>query len=139
MENADVRDPQTYTVIGAAMEVHEQLGGGFHEAVYQEALALELTARGIPFRREVQLPVYYKGQLLACFYRADFICYEDLPVELKALDRLANNEIAQVINYLKASGFTRALLLNFGGASLEQKRIVYTHKAQSSAKAENGK
>jgi GxxExxY protein len=124
-------------VIGAAMEVHDQLGCGFLEAVYQEALALELTSRGIPFRREVQLPVYYKGQLLACFYKADFICYEELPVEVKALDRLGNNEVAQVINYLKATGFSRALLLNFGGSSLEQKRIVYTHQRQSPAKTEN--
>ena len=62
------------------------LDAGFLEAVYQEALDWELTSRGIPFKREVQLPVRYKGQLLACCYRADFVCYEDLPVELKALD-----------------------------------------------------
>jgi len=123
-----MRDPQTYAVIGAAMEVHDQLGSGFLEAVYQEALAWELTSRQIPFRREMQLPVHYKGSLLACSYKADFVCYDDLIVELKALGQLGNNEIAQGINYLKATGFSRALLLNFGAASLEQKRIIYTHK-----------
>ena len=71
----DSRDARTYTIIGAAMEVHRQLGCGFLEAVYQEALAMEMEARGIPCRKEVDFPVFYKGRRLACEYRADFLCF----------------------------------------------------------------
>ena len=85
------------------MEVHGQLGPGFLEAVYQEALAAELKARGIPFSREVELPVFYKGQRLACCYRADFVCYESVIVEVKALRELSGVEESQVLNYLKAT------------------------------------
>ena len=82
---ADSRDQQTHAIIGAAMEVHRQLGPGFLEAVYQQALAFELSARTVPFVQEAELPVYYKGELLACSYRADFVCYDEVIVELKAL------------------------------------------------------
>jgi GxxExxY protein len=118
------KDPQTYAIIGAAMEVHGQLGSGFLEAVYQEALLLELAARGISASREVELPVTYKGQRLATYYRADFICYQRVIVEVKALDKLTGVETSQVLNYLKATGLKVALLLNFGGESLEYKRYV---------------
>ncbi len=118
------RDEQTYEIIGAAMEVHRQLGHGFLEAVYQEALSMEFVARGVPFQREVELPVFYKSQPLRCGYRADFICYETVLVELKALARLSTIEEAQVLYYLKATGLHRALLINFGAASLEHKRLV---------------
>ena len=118
------RDPQTYAIIGAAMEVHSQLGNGFLEAVYQEALLLELTARGIPASREVELPVTYKGQRLATHYRADFICYQRVIVEVKALEKLTGVETSQVLNYLKATDLKVALLLNFGAESLEYKRYV---------------
>ena len=106
------------------MEVHGTLGEGFLEAVYQEALALEFAARQIPFKREVQVPIYYKGRKLELFYKADFICYEDLLVELKALSELPGAAEAQVINYLKGTGLNRAILLNFGAKSLQHKRLV---------------
>ena len=120
MEN----DPRTYAIIGAAMEVHNQLGCGFLEAVYQEALELELVARGIPFRPQVELPLSYKGRALKTYYRADFICFDGVIVEVKALTQLGPIEEAQVINYLKATGFEIGLLLNFGRPSLQYKRYI---------------
>jgi GxxExxY protein len=109
-----VRDPQTYEIIGAAMEVHSLLGCGFHEPVYQEALAKEFTLRGIPYRREIELAILYKGEPLDVTYKPDFICYHSVIVELKALDKISGKEQSQVINYLKATGIERALLFNFG-------------------------
>ena len=120
----DQNDPQTYAIIGAAMEAHKVLGRGFLEAVYQEALAYEFGLRGIPFAREVAIDITYKGIILACTYRADFICYEDILVELKALTRLTDTERSQVFNYLKATRLGRALLLNFGAKQLEHQRLV---------------
>ena len=118
------RDPQTYAIIGAAMDVHRYLGPGFLEGVYQEALAIELANRAIPFEREAGLTVMYKAQPLVCHYRADFICYGEIIVEIKAQRSLGTSEEAQVLNYLKVTGFQRSLLINFGGSSLEYKRLV---------------
>lgn len=129
------RDPQTYSIIGAAMEVHRQLGSGFLEPVYQEAFAVELGERGVPFCREVLVPIQYKGRILACTYRADFICYGEVLVELKAISRITHVEIAQVLNYLKATGLKRALLINFGGQSLEFERIVRGAESESAKSA----
>ena len=106
------------------MEVHRQLGHGFLEVVYQEALALEFLERSIVCQREPELPVFYKNKKLRCSYRADFICFETVLVETKALGHLTNSEQAQVLNYLKATQLKRALLLNFGAPSLEYKRFV---------------
>jgi GxxExxY protein len=97
----DHRDEQTYVVIGAAMGVHREPGPGFLEAVYQEAPAIELALRGIPFERERLLPVRYQGRLLASIYRADFVCYGEIIVETKALDAFAGIHVAQTINYLR--------------------------------------
>jgi len=120
------RDSRTYSIIGAAMEVHRQLGHGFLESVYQEAMALEMTARGIPYRREVEIPVFYKGQRLNAFFRADFLCFDSVIVELKALANLSGVEEAQIINYLKATGHEVGLLFNFGAKSLEHGRLVFS-------------
>jgi GxxExxY protein len=119
------RDSETFAIIGAAMEVRRELGRGFLELVYQTALALEFQERKIPFKAEVALPVRYKGKLLACGYRADFVCFENIVVETKAISQLTSADEAQLINELKATGLRRGLLLNFGAASLEQKRLVF--------------
>jgi GxxExxY protein len=94
----DSRDPQTRTIIGAAMEVHRELGPGLLEAMYQEALAFELAERGIPFEREQESPIEFKGRRLSCKYRADFLCYEDIVVELKAQQTLTGNDEAQSLH-----------------------------------------
>lgn len=122
------RDTQTYAIIGAAMEVHRVLGCGFLEPVYQEALAKEFQLREITFRREIELPVKYKGELLAVKYKPDFICYDTVVVELKALNMLGGNEKAQIINYLKATALERGLLFNFGTVSLEYQRFILTRR-----------
>ena len=119
------RDPRTYAIIGAAIEVHKHLGCGFLESVYQEALAIELGLREIPFRREVRLPVSYKGQVLVTSFCADFICFDSLVVELKALAHMSGSEEAQLINYLKATRYKVGLLLNFGTRSLQHRRFVF--------------
>ena len=121
-------DPQTFAIIGAAMEVHRELGHGFLEIVYQSALALEFKERSVPFSAEVNLPVRYKGKLLTCGYRADFICYDDVIVETKAISKLTGADEAQVINELKATGHTLGLLLNFGSPSLEHRRLIFDPK-----------
>jgi GxxExxY protein len=120
------KDPQSHAIIGAAMEVHRELGFGFLEAVYQCAPALEFQDREIPVRGEVPLPVKYKGTLLACGYRADFICYEDFLVETKAIAEPTGADDAQLINELKATGLEPGLLLNFGAPSLQFKRLLLT-------------
>jgi len=120
----EAKDPETYAIIGAAMEVHRVLGCGFAESAYQEAFAIELQHRSIAYRREVTLGIEYKGQKLNTSYRADFICFDRIIVELKALPRLGPIEDAQLMNYLKVCGMPVGLLLNFGARSLESKRMV---------------
>ncbi len=117
-------DPQTYAIIGAGMAVHRELGCGFLEAVYQEALAIELEERGIAFVREARLPVHYRGRQLPAIYRVDFMCYGEVLVEVKALRAIGPLEHAQARHYLRASNRHRALVVNFGAPSFEHKRIV---------------
>ncbi|MHB1462182.1 MAG: GxxExxY protein [Armatimonadota bacterium] len=118
------RDPKTYAIIGAALAVHNELGCGFLEVVYQEALQHEFKLQGIVFEREKRWPVIYRGAVLPICYQTDFVCYGTVVVELKALPFISGNEEAQVLNYLKASHLTRGLLLNFGTKSLQIKRYV---------------
>lgn len=124
------RDPETYEIIGAAMQVHSELGRGFLEKVYQDALEWEFQERKIPFRREVNIPVFYRGHELKSFYIADFVCYQNIIVELKALNELSGKEESQILNYLKATNYERALLLNFGKDQLEYKRYVNNYRPQ---------
>jgi len=115
---------ECYQIIGCAMEVHKQLGNGFLEAVYQEALGIELDNQHIPFQAEAELRIRYKGQYLAKKYYADFICYNEIIVELKAISEITENHYKQLFNYLKATDKQLGLLINFGGESLEYKRII---------------
>lgn len=101
------------------------------EAVYQEALEVEFRDREIPFQPQMELPVFYKGRKLKTHYRSDFLCYNDIIVELKALTRLGDGESAQVLNYLKAARRERALLINFGSRSLQHERFVWSNSSQT--------
>ena len=137
--SAGKRDEQTYALIGAGMRVHSELGPGFLEAVYQEAFGIELGLRRIPFRREAALPIFYCSHRLEATYRADFICFDHVIVELKALARISATEESQVINYLKAAALPKAILLNFGAPRLEYKRLVLQSNlsASSASSADN--
>ena len=116
------RDELTYKVIGAAMEVHRTLGCGFTEKVYQDALEKELQIQKIPYEREVRMHVIYKNEELDSEYIPDFVCYDKIVVELKAVEELTDLHKAQTINYLHVSRMPIALLMNFGAESLEFQR-----------------
>jgi len=107
------------------MEVHRELGCGFLEAVYQEAFERELTAQAVPFKSQPVLEIFYKNERMNKTYQPDFICFDQIVVELKALSGLTGVEESQVINYLKASNLAVGLLINFGAKSLEYKRFIY--------------
>ena len=110
------------------MEVHRIIGCGFTEPIYQEALEEELKLRGIPYQREKTLHVTYKGKVLSKDFRPDFICYDKIIVELKAVDEFVDEHFSQVYNYLKATGLQLGLLINFGEKSLNYKRIPCSNK-----------
>ena len=105
---------EVFAIVGAAMAVYNELGPGFLEAVYHEALEIEFTARGIPFESHQSLRIIYKGRTLKKGYEADFVCYQQIVVEIKAIDRLTGKDEAQLLNYLKATGLHVGLLINFG-------------------------
>ena len=114
----------TGKIINACMEVHNELGNGFLEPVYQEALEEEFKIQGIPYVREKLLPVMYKGKQLKKEYYADFVCYDDIIVELKAVSVLSKPPKAQVLNYLNAANKEIGLLINFGETKLKWERIT---------------
>lgn len=115
---------ESHKIIGAAIEVHKTLGNGFLEPVYQEALAIEFEKQGIPFDKERQLRIQYKDVYLSKYYSADFVCYDKIIVECKAIKGLLPEHESQVINYLNATGFRLGILLNFGAMKIGIKRIV---------------
>jgi len=116
---------EVYALIGACFEVYNEHGCGFLEDPYQESLELELLYRGIPFVAKPKLPIYYKGVLLTKKYEPDFVPYEKIIMEIKAVKALTDEHRAQVHNYLKASSFKVGLLVNFGKHNdLEYERIV---------------
>jgi len=129
------RDERTGAIIGAAMDVHRTLGAGFLEAVYQEALAIEFKVRQIPFKRELGIIISYKGRPLRCEYRADFLCFGAIIIEIKAQSELTKIDQSQVLNYLRATDFEIGLLLNFGKASLEFRRVVLSKNLRKSAQS----
>ena len=111
--------------MGAAFKVYNNLGHGFLEAVYQEALEIEFKRQGIPYEREKELKINYDGLELKQTYKADFVCYGKIIVELKALSALEDAHRSQVYNYLRATGYKLGLLMNFGNTDeLEKERIV---------------
>lgn len=116
-------EDQTEKIINACIEVHNELKNGFLEPVYQSALEKEFKLQKIKYEREKQLKIFYKGELLDKEYFADFYCFDNIIVELKAVKRLENEHRAQVINYLKAINKEIGLLVNFGKSSLQWERI----------------
>jgi GxxExxY protein len=118
---------EVYQIVGAGMEVYNQLGPGFLEAVYQEAVEIEFDCRNIPYRSQPEIPIRYKDRILKKFYVADFLVFDKVVVEIKALDRLIGDHDAQLLNQLKGTGLAVGVLLNFGyPGKLEWKRMVYT-------------
>lgn len=124
MDNLLYRD-EVFEIVGAAIEVHRELGDGFLEPVYQESLQIELTHRNTPFEAQKRLQLFYKETALKKEYIPDFICFDKIVVEIKALDRLSSIETSQILNYLKATKMRVGLLINCGSVGkLEWKRYI---------------
>ena len=115
---------ESYKIVGACMEVHKKLGAGFLESVYSEALEIEFKKAGIPYEKEKKLPVYYGDKPLKKYFRADFVCYKSIIVELKATKYSTDADRKQTLNNVKATNFKLGLLINFGTPSLTYKRVV---------------
>jgi GxxExxY protein len=115
---------ESYKIIGACMRVHSELGPGFLEAVYQEALEKEFKENDIPFERQHRLNVYFKGKPLKKYYIADFYCFDSIIVEIKVSQYISSSQFMQLKNYLKATKMKLGLLVCFGAGSLEYKRIL---------------
>lgn len=123
MSNLFYRD-ESYKIRGALFAVHNELGCGFLERVYQDALEVEFRLRNIPFEREKAIQIVYKGEPLGEPYRADFVCYGKVIIELKSVSEILDVHRAQIINYLKATKMKLGFLVNFGEESLNVERIV---------------
>ena len=116
---------EVYAIVGAALEVYNELGSGFLEAVYQEAMAMELAAKTIPFEAQKELCIYYKGQCLEKKYFADFVCFGTVLIELKVMKQIGSGEEARLLNYLNATGPRVGIIINFGDPGrLDWKRMV---------------
>jgi len=123
---------EVYAIVGAAMEVYNQLGAGFLEPMYQEAMEIETSDREIPAKAQQEIRINFKGKKLKKFYVADLLCFDQIIVEIKALDRITSREESQLINYLKATGLQVGLLINFGSQDkLEWRRLVLTPDGSS--------
>ena len=117
---------EAYKIVGACFEVHKELGSGFLEKVYHEALAIILAENHIPYEHEKELAIHFKGKLLNQKYYADFVCYDKIIIEIKTVSELNDIHRAQVLNYLKATGYKLGLLINFSKTSLQYERLVRT-------------
>ncbi|RIV47191.1 GxxExxY protein [Flagellimonas pelagia] len=115
---------ESYFVIGLCMDVHNELGKGFSEAVYGDALEIELKSNGVPFQREVKFNIDYKGNTLKHQYYADFIVDDKIILELKAVEKISSGHIKQTLNYLAASKMKLGLIVNFGEDQLNYKRVL---------------
>nr|WP_315152625.1 GxxExxY protein [uncultured Flavobacterium sp.] len=115
---------ESFKIIGACMKVHRTLGAGFLEAVYEEALAKEFLIQNIPFKRQLKLELYYEKEKLNKHYRADFVCYDTIILEIKAVRHIPDVFSAQLRNYLKCTSMELGMLINFGTSSLNYKRII---------------
>ncbi|MFZ4411525.1 MAG: GxxExxY protein [Bacteroidales bacterium] len=120
---------ESYQIIGACMEVHKKLGAGFLESVYSEALAKEFEKANIPYEREKKLQVYYNNQPLKKYFKADFVCFNLIIIELKAIKFVTEADHKQTLNNVKATQFKLGLLINFGTASLTSKRILNSYNS----------
>jgi len=116
---------ESYKIIGACMEVHKELGFGFKEIIYKDALEIEFKSSNIPYQRERLYKVEYKGKVLPRRYPVDFVVYNSIILEIKAMPMIINNFVLQTRNYLKASGIRLGIIVNFGESSLKYKRVVF--------------
>ncbi len=130
---------EVYQIVGAAMEVSNELGCGFLEAVYQEALGIELDERRIPHVPQKRIEISYKGRMLNKEYIADFLCHDQIMVEIKAIKAITGIEEAQILNYLKATNLPIGLIVNFGVPKLEWKRYANTKRTANERELRNQK
>ena len=121
-----ISQKETYSIIGACLTVHKKLGSGFLESVYQEALEIEFSKLNIQFDRQKKLPVFFSDVKLKKYFVADFVCYNEIIVEIKVMPFITQQSQNQVINYLKSTNSTLGLLINFGSSSLTWKRFINT-------------
>ncbi len=124
LDNKILYKEESFKIIGACMKVHSSLGSGFLEAVYEEAIEKEFDIQKIPYKKQVKLELYYNDQKLKKHYRADFVCYDNIVLEIKAVSQIPSAFFAQLKNYLKCTNMELGMLINFGTSSLTYKRII---------------